>query len=83
MNMPLIDRILDSITDCLSVDAAKRIVALRADAETQARADELADKANRGTLSDEERAEYDRLLGAFHFVTVIQARARKVVGYTS
>jgi len=58
---------------------AAKLVALHADAETQARVDELADKANEGTLSTEERAEYDRYREAFHFDTILQARARKLL----
>jgi hypothetical protein len=36
----------------------------------------LADKANEGELSTEERAEYDRYLAAFHLITRLQAQAR-------
>jgi hypothetical protein len=75
----ILDRVLEPITDCLTPDVAAKLVALRADAETQARVDELADKANEGTLSTEERTEYDRYREAFHFVTILQAKARKLL----
>ena len=75
----ILDRVLDPITDCLTPEVAAQLVALRADAETQARVDELADKANEGNLSEEERAEYDRYRDAFHFVTILQAKARKLL----
>ena len=75
----ILDRVLEPITDCLTPGVAAKLVALRADAETQARVDELADKANEGTLSAEERAEYDRYREAFHFVTILQAKARKLL----
>ena len=75
----ILDRILDPITNCLTPDVAAKLVALRADPETQARVDKLADKANEGTLSTEERAEYDRYRDAFHFVTILQAKARKLL----
>jgi len=74
-----LDCVLEPITDCLTPDAAAKLVSLRADAETQARVDELAEKANEGTLSTEERAEYDRYREAFHFVTILQAKARKLL----
>ena len=57
------------------MDAAHKIVAIRADAETQARVDELADRANEGRLSEKERAEYDSYLAWFHMITILQARA--------
>jgi hypothetical protein len=75
----VLDRVLDPVTDCLTPDVARKLVALQADARTQARVDELAEKANEGTLSAEERAEYDRYRDAFHFVTILQAKARKLL----
>lgn len=75
----ILDRVLEPVADCLTRDVAAKLVALRADTETQARVDELADKANEGTLSAEERAEYDRYREAFHFVTILQAKARKLL----
>ena len=64
--------------DSFTPEVAGRVVNLRADAQTQARLDELADKANEGTLSRQEEAEYDNL-EAFHLVTVLQAKARRVL----
>ncbi len=75
----ILDRVLEPITGCLTPDVAAKLLALRADAETRARVDELADKANEGTLLTEERAEYDRYREAFHFVTILQAKARKLL----
>ena len=79
MNTTLLDRVIEPFAECLTTSAARKIVALRADAEMQTRVDELADKANDGLLTDEERAEYDRYLAAFHFVTIMQARARRLL----
>lgn len=76
MSTTLLDQILDPFTECLTLEVAQRIVDLRASAAIQSRVDELADKANEGVLSDEERVEYDRFRDAFHFVTILQAKAR-------
>ncbi len=62
------DRVLEPITNCLTPDVAAKLVAV-SDAETQARVDGLAEKATEGTLSAEERTEYDRYREAFHFVS--------------
>jgi uncharacterized protein YnzC (UPF0291/DUF896 family) len=53
------------------------IVDLKADTELQARINILAGKANIGQLTEAERQEYDRYLSAFHFVTMMQAKARR------
>ena len=64
---------------CLTLESARQIANQRADAATQAKLDELADKANEGQLTAEERAEYDRMLAAFHVITILQARARTLL----
>ena len=71
------DRILDPVMDCFTPEVARNVANLRADAEIQARLEELANKANEGQLSPEERARYDRFREAFHFVTILQAKARQ------
>ena len=75
----VLDRILDPLADCLTPEVAKRIADLRADPQTQARFDELADKANEGQLSDAERTEYAKFREAFHFLTIVQAKARSLL----
>ena len=71
------DRVLDPVMGCFTPEVARNVANLRADPETQARLENLANKANEGQLSAEERAIYDRFLEAFHFVTVLQAKARE------
>ncbi len=75
----VLDRVLDPFTDCLTPEVATKIVAMRADEETQARLDELAGKANEGRLSPEEEVEYDKYREAFHFITILQAKARPLL----
>ena len=75
----VLDRVLDPFTECLTPEVAERVVRLRADAGVQARVDDLADKANEGRLSDDERAEYDKYREAFHFITILQAKARTLL----
>jgi len=79
MTTDLLDQVIEPFADCLTPEAATRIVAVRAGAEMQAHIDELADKANDGLLTEDERDEYDRILAWFHFVTILQARARRVL----
>ena len=76
----IVDRVLDPLAECLTPEVAERIVSIQADAEIQARLDELADKANEGTLSTEETSEYDAYREVFHFMTIVQAKARTFLG---
>ena len=72
-----LDRFLDPVTDALSPEAARTIVNLRADDETRARIEELRLKANDGTLTPEEDAEYKDFVEAVDIVSIIQSKARK------
>lgn len=70
---------MEPVGQCLTPEVAKRIVALRADRELQSRVDELADKANAGTLSDNERSEYEQYVSFSQFVTLLQIKARDLL----
>ena len=72
-----LDRFLDSVTECLTPEVARRLVELRADPQTQARLDELADKANEGQLSNRERDEYAGYVEASDIIAILQAKARR------
>lgn len=52
------DRVLDPLAACLNREAAMSIIDLRIDPEIQARVEVLAERANEGTLTPDERAEY-------------------------
>jgi hypothetical protein len=76
---PGLDRLLDSLTAYLTPAAARRLVAFRADADTQSRIEELAAKANEGDLTAEERHEYESVVRAIHLISVLQSKARIVL----
>jgi hypothetical protein len=71
-----LDRLLEPLAGCLSPDVAAKVADLRADEEMQARIDYLADRANEGLLTDDERDEYAGYLHAIDVITVLQAKAR-------
>lgn len=72
----VLDPLLDPIGRCLSKRATRELASLRADEEVQARVHELAEKCNEGTLSTEERAEYEGYVLAANVVAILQAKAR-------
>lgn len=55
---------------------ARRIANFRADAQTQARVVELADKCSEGDLTPSERREYEASVRAIHLISVLQSKAR-------
>ncbi len=79
----IIDRLIEPVGQCLTAEVARRIASLRADNELQARVDELADKANAGTLTDEERSQYEQYVSFSQFVTLLQIKARDLADRTT
>lgn len=55
----IIDRFLAPFAKLLPAETAQQLVDLKIDEQLQERLDFLADKANRGLLSDSERVEYE------------------------
>lgn len=76
MTTSLLDQAIEPFASLMTREAAEQLNAVRADSATQARLDELADKANLGTLTEQEKAEYDRHLAMIRFISLLQARAR-------
>lgn len=70
-----LDRFLDPMTDVLTPEVARALVALRADPELEAHIDELRHKANAGTLTPEEDAEYKDFVEAVDVISIIQSKA--------
>jgi hypothetical protein len=75
----LLGRLLDMVSRCLTPEVARALVSLRADPEIQERIDELADKCNEGTLSPEERSEYEAFVSFSSFLALLQAKARQLL----
>ena len=73
-----LDRLLEPIAGCLSPDVAAKVADLRADDAIQERIDYLAQRANEGLLTGEEREEYAGYLHAIDVITVLQAKARSL-----
>lgn len=74
-----LDRLLEPIAGCLSPDVAAKVADLQADDAMQDRIDYLAQRANEGLLTDEEREEYSGYLHAIDVITILQAKARSVI----
>ena len=78
-SIDVLERLLDPIRCSLTPSAARELAELRADPDSQARLEELADKSTEGRLSDAERREYDAYVKALDFIGVLQAKARAVL----
>ena len=75
----VLDRLLEPLGRCLTVQSARKVVNLRADPVAQARIAELAEKCNEGELSPKELAEYELYVSTGTFIATLQAKARTLL----
>ena len=76
-----VDRLLDPFSRCLDVESAQRIAEFRVDPTVQARVDLLAERANDGALGDEERAEYEAIINAADFISILKPKIRRQLSW--
>ena len=72
-----LERFIDHLLRGFTPELAKHFAELpQPNAEFQARLDELAEKANEGTLSADEAREYDTYIELMDFVALMRLKAR-------
>ena len=71
-----LQRLMRPLRRELTEELADALLRLRADAQVQARYDELADKNSEGTLTPRQRAELQSLVRANSFLSLLKAEAR-------
>ena len=74
-----LDRMLQPVTEEMSPEFANKLVGLRADEELLSRIEFLREKANLGTITVEEEAEYRDFVEAVDVLSILQAKARRVL----
>ena len=72
-----LDRFLEPVTEALTPQVARSIIALKVEPELEAHIDSLRQKANEGTLTAEEDAEYKEFVEAVDVISIIQSKARR------
>jgi hypothetical protein len=72
-----LDGLLDPLSRCLDAESSRRVIELRIDPAVQTRIEALAERANNGVLSEEERAEYEAFINAGDFISILKLKARR------
>ena len=78
-NSSPLNEVLDALAQCLSPEAAERVVNFRAPASVQAHIEDLASRNTEGELCESELAEYARLVSAGNLIAILQAKARRLL----
>jgi hypothetical protein len=71
------DRVLDPLAASLNREAARSILDIRIDPEIQARVEVLAERANEGELTPDERDEYLSFVEAADLLAIFELKARR------
>jgi hypothetical protein len=79
----VLGQLFDSLSDCLTPEAARRILDIHLDPRTQAHINDLAVKANEGALTVEEREHYAQFIETIDLLGIFQAKARQVLSRKS
>jgi len=78
MSAPVVlDQLLEPLALCLDAESARRIAEFRIAAPVEQRVGELAERANEGLLTDDERNEYEALISATDFIGILKLKARR------
>ena len=78
-----LDRFLDPLAEVFTPKMATALLELRADSELEAHIDELRRKANDGTITPAEDAEYKDFVEAVDVISIMQAKARRFLARRS
>jgi len=79
----LLDELLDPLSQCLDDVSAQRLIDFRIAPAVQRRMEELAERANEGLLSSEERSQYEAMIHAADLISILKLKARRQLPSTS
>ncbi len=75
----VLDGLLDPLSRCLDPGSARRLLEFQVSPDIQQRIEVLAEHANQGLLTEDERAEYEALITAADFIAILKLKARRLL----
>lgn len=79
MTSSLLDQLLDPLAQSFTAQQARQILDWHLDTEGMKRLELLRERANEGSLSEEDDVEYKRLIEDLDVAALIQAKARQTL----
>ena len=71
---------IEPLVEDLTPQQARKILAIKPTDRLMARVHELAERANTGNLSEQERAEYEHYVDVDDVIGLLKAKARSLLG---
>lgn len=75
-----LDQFLDPHTGCLTLQVARRMVDWRPNESLKTRIKELGEKADEGSLSEDEQTEYEQYIEDGDLIALLKLKAREILG---
>jgi hypothetical protein len=72
-----LDGLLEPLSLCLDAESARRLVAFEIDPQVLARIEVLGERANEGHLTADERSEYEAMINAADFISILRLKAQR------
>jgi hypothetical protein len=76
---PVLDRLVSPLGDCLTVESARRLLALKPDPDIQAQIDDMATRHTEGLLTPAEELKYGRYVSYATFFAILKSKARQLL----
>jgi hypothetical protein len=76
----VIEEFLSPVLAALTPEVAERLLDYRLSPQFEAHINELAEKANEGTLSEKEREEYAQIVEAIDLVSIFKLKVKSALG---
>ena len=77
-SLSALDQLLNTATGWLTPVSAQKLINWKISDDLRTRIEDLGEKANRGTLTPEEDAEYRAYLDDAELISLMQAKARRL-----
>ena len=82
MNTTSLDSLMSPVAECLDGFSLRALVNLRATPESAERMQWLAERANEGELTPDEKSEYESCVMFANFLGILQSKARRKLAAT-
>ncbi|HXP86263.1 MAG TPA: hypothetical protein VN841_16170 [Bryobacteraceae bacterium] len=73
----MLDQLLDPFAQCLDAESAQRVIEFGIAPAFQERVSALAERANEGELTEDERTDYEALINAADFIAILKLKAQR------
>lgn len=75
----VLNDLLEPLSRCLDAESARRVAEFRVAPLVQEKISVLAERANEGLLTEHERAEYEAIINAADFISILKLQAQRIL----